>query len=273
MLPPPKRRKVIYLSNTNLLSQVAKSKNSYSVYLDDEHARYDSIIEVEEGVSVADTLDQRIGTVVSGLDGKPRKDDDGNPIIIGIGSIVRVHTYEHIPLDPDRASKARERNKTHAKVSFHPFQHWLLTDAGWTLVGLSHWTGGLSNGHFDAQAGRMTEELGRMIWMIAENYARKGSWRGYSYRDEMIGTALENLMAVALQFNEARSDNPFSYYTTCLANSFRKVWRQEEQHQSLRDDLLIANGSSPSMSRQVRDEMAQFEPTKLVAKRGRPKTK
>ena len=74
---------------------------------------------------------------------------------------------------------------------------------------------------------------------------------GNTYVDEMKGQALLQLAQMGLQFDESKSDNPFSYYTQSLQNSFTRVLNMEKKTQDLRDDLLVDSGASPSFSRQL----------------------
>jgi len=66
----------------------------------------------------------------------------------------------------------------------------------------------------------------------------------------MIGQAIMQLCGVILQFNEARSSNPFAYSTTCVDNAFIRILNIEKRNQQVRDDLLEKQGFNPSFSRQ-----------------------
>ncbi|NJO58795.1 MAG: hypothetical protein HC836_10735 [Richelia sp. RM2_1_2] len=77
---------------------------------------------------------------------------------------------------------------------------------------------------------------------------------GNTYNEEMRGQALLQLSQVGLQFNEAKSANPFAYYTETINNSFTRVLNTEKKNQHIRDDLLIAHNSTPSFSRQFDHE-------------------
>jgi hypothetical protein len=89
--------------------------------------------------------------------------------------------------------------------------------------------------------------------MLCEKYSMKFNWRGYTYRDEMEASAILQLTYVGLRFNEAKSANPFAYYTAAITNSFRRVLNIEKRSQNIRDDILEVNGLSPSFSRQMKD--------------------
>jgi hypothetical protein len=80
---------------------------------------------------------------------------------------------------------------------------------------------------------------------------------GNTYVDEMKASALLQLSQVGLQFNEAMSDNPFSFYTTTVSNSFVRLFNVERKNQNIRDDMLIIAGAKPSFTRQVEHEMSQ----------------
>jgi hypothetical protein len=86
-----------------------------------------------------------------------------------------------------------------------------------------------------------------------------------TYVDEMKSQALVQLSQVGLQFDEARSNNPFAYYTTVSSTSFLKILNLEKRSQHIRDDLLIMHGSAPSSTRQVENSMEQQLPDAEVS--------
>jgi hypothetical protein len=103
-----------------------------------------------------------------------------------------------------------------------------------------------------------TEDYSGRVWCPETEYgcfvARRNDTvylTGNTYLDEMKGQALLQLSQMGLQFDEYKSDNPFSYYTASVSNSFTRVFNLEKKNQDLRDDLLIDVGSSPSFSRQL----------------------
>ena len=93
-----------------------------------------------------------------------------------------------------------------------------------------------------------------MFLKLVERYSHRSNWRGYTYVDEMRGQALLQLSEVGLKFNEAKSDNPFAYYTAAITNSFTRVLNLEKRNQTIRDDILIDTGHLPSFSRQIQHE-------------------
>jgi hypothetical protein len=148
----------------------------------------------------------------------------------------------------------------HIRVNFPPFFHYRLSKTGQAfVVGKSHWRGSLESGEFCKTHGDMTEKLARMIMKLTEKYALKGNWRNYSYREEMQGQAVLQLCQVALQFDESKSLNPFSFLTQVSHNSFLRILNIEKKNQKIRDDLLIGEGMSPSYTRSINDSNNQYE--------------
>ena len=196
--------------------------------------------------------------------------------------VFRVMTIEHIPLVPKKKSKAALAKAEKAKKSaalfdeliesddeikptddvimipmrcgFPAFFHYRLIEGELKLVGKSHWKGDLETGSFNKDHGRTTDNLAMMYIKLCERYGTRSNWRGYTYNDEMQGQALLQLSQIGLQFNEMKSQNPFAYYTAAVTNSFTRVLLIEKKMQNIRDDILEANGLSPSWTRQAANE-------------------
>jgi hypothetical protein len=172
--------------------------------------------------------------------------------------VFRIMTHEHVPLAPGRKKTVKSTADAHERCNFPPYQHWAF-DANDVLmcVGKSHWKGTLQTGVFSKEHGRITEELGKMYLMLAERYAQRSNWRGYTYVEEMKGQAILQLSQIGLQFDESKSENPFAYYTAAVTNSFTRVLNIEKRMQNIRDDMLEENGLTPSMTRQYQHEFAE----------------
>ena len=170
-----------------------------------------------------------------------------------------IFEFDDNELDPDevfadledKTTKAEVDDMVHVKVNFPPFQHYKIdSNNTFYCVGKSHWNGDLATGSFSKDHGQITNKLARMYIMMCEKYAMKFNWRGYTYNDEMRNSAILQLTYVGLRFNEAKSANPFAYYTAAITNSFCRVLNTEKRNQNIRDDILEINGLNPSWSRQ-----------------------
>ena len=155
-----------------------------------------------------------------------------------------VGIVNDITLIPVNNSKA-----DHIKINFPPFVHYRIGDDGnLLLVGKSHWIGGFSDGYFSKDHGYLTDNLARMIMKLTEKYASRANFRNYSYRNELEGQAIMQLIQVVLKFDESKGSNPFAYATTIINNSFLRILNIEKKNQQLRDKLLIAHNMNPSYS-------------------------
>lgn len=200
-----------------------------------------------------------------------------DPTTIPVTDLVfRVMTWEHIPVAPPKKKKgeviAEEEEDSlfseyddpndevgvtaptpikYVKLNFPPFFHYKFNDAGQlTVVGKSHWKGDINSGEYCREHGQMTPKLAHMFIKLCERYATRSNWRGYTYNDEMRSQALLQLSQIGLQFDEAKSQNPFAYYTAAITNSFTRVLNIEKRNQNIRDDILEMNNYTPSYTRQ-----------------------
>ena len=295
------KKPVNYLNNKDILKEIHKSKTSYCSFSRKEYHQYDLIIDtpddpLEKSVAraakpaqikaareaQAARLSKELGEKID-----PKK-------ISKQDVIFRVMTWDHIPLtekkprkvvkkksaqeilsfddDENNINDTKESNSkkpkkdaenlVYEKVNFPPFQHYKLDENNNMIcVGKSHWKGGVKTGEFCTTHGNITDKLARMYMKLCEKYAMKFNWRGYTYNDEMQASAILQLTYVGLRFNEAKSANPFAYYTAAITNSFCRVLNTEKRSQNIRDDILEINGLDPSFTRQM-SEMSFEDPKK-----------
>lgn len=257
-------RKRNYLNNRDLLKEIHKSKNSYCSYTTDDAEQYDIILPRLEKIN-RNTISQARKNRAERLarqawetaieNGQNVKLDQFaiDPKTINNTEVVfRIISYDHIPEAPGRKKNPKNVQDHYVKLNFPPFQHYMLDENGEPYcVGKSHWQGGMENGHFSLDHGKMTNKLAKMFMMMCERYGNKWNWRGYTYNDEMKSQALVQLAQVGLQFDESKSQNPFAYYTATITNSFTRILNTEKKNQNIRDDMLEMNGYNSSHSRQL----------------------
>ena len=283
------KKPVNYLNNKDILKEIHASKNTYCTYLDkDNDHKYDFIVDMPHA-SIEDSLKYAAKlkiikeakanratrlSVETGVAVDPKK-------IPTTDLVFRVMTWDHVPVAPKQPRKVDKKrtakdifefedlgeelfpeledpdsmtevdDMVHVKVNFPPFQHFRMDEnKSFHCIGKSHWQGDIVNGSFNKEHGNITNKLAKMYMMLCEKYAMKYNWRGYTYNDEMKASAILQLTYVGLRFNEAKSANPFAYYTAAITNSFCRVLNSEKRNQNIRDDILEINGLSPSWSRQ-----------------------
>ena len=283
------KKPINYLNNKDILKEIHASKNAYCSFLKPEtDHRYDFIVDMPTK-SIEDSLKyaSKPSIIKQAKEVRAARilQETGEKVTLKsipvTDLIFRVMTWEHIPVAPkqprkvdkkktakdifefendaeevfaeleDNTFKAEVDDMVHVKVNFPPFQHFRMDDTNtFQCIGKSHWNGSLEAGEFSKDHGNITNKLARMYIMMCEKYAMKFNWRGYTYNDEMRNSAILQLTYVGLRFNEAKSANPFAYYTAAITNSFCRVLNSEKRNQNIRDDILEINGLNPSWSRQ-----------------------
>ena len=281
------KKPINYLNNKDILKEIHESKNSFCYYIKPDYHRYDLIVDMpQEPIETSLKYANKRDTIKQAKENRAARlsvetGEKKEPKSIPTTDLVfRVMTWDHIPISPkaprktvkkktavdimefddieeeifidleDPTTQSEVDDMVHTKVNFPPFQHFKIDDTGsFVCVGKSHWTGGIKRGHFSKDHGNITDKLARMYIMLCEKYAMKFNWRGYTYNDEMRNSAILQLTYVGLRFNEAKSQNPFAYYTAAITNSFCRVLNTEKRNQNIRDDILEMNGLNPSYSR------------------------
>ena len=254
--------KVNYLNNKDMLLEIHRSKTSYCSFTDPKYHQYDLIIPNVDKINIRTVAEakrnqaKRLGDAeyqrrkATGEKVKQADCEIDYKKIPKLDVVFRVMTFDHIPLNNTRKKNPKSLADHRDKVNFPPFQHWKFDDKDELIcVGKSHWKGPLDSGHFDKDAGQITDTLARMMIKLCERYATRGNVRGYTYNDEMKGMAILQLTQIGLQFDESKSDNPFAYFTAAVTNSFVRVINTEKRNQNIRDDILEINGMNPSYSR------------------------
>ena len=285
----PHKKPVNYLNNKDILKEIHTSKNTYCTFSDPaKDHRYDFIVDMPteslekslEYILNLETITTAKETHATRLSQETGSKVDPDTVK-DTDLIFRVMTWDHVPVAPkaprkvdkkktakdifefedesdaifadleDTTTKGEIDDMVHVKVNFPPFQHYRITSTGsLKCIGKSHWMGDLKSGEFNKDHGQITNKLARMYIMMCEKYAMKFNWRGYTYNDEMRNSAILQLTYVGLRFNEAKSANPFAYYTAAITNSFCRVLNSEKRNQNIRDDILEMNGLNPSWTRQ-----------------------
>lgn len=103
-----------------------------------------------------------------------------------------------------------------------------------------------------ANNGKLSNKMGRYLELVAERYSYHPWFANYSFREDMVRTAVVNLVANWHKFNPEKQENPnpFSYYTTASYRSFLSYLDAERKERDIRDELLIEAGANPSFNYQ-----------------------
>lgn len=86
------------------------------------------------------------------------------------------------------------------------------------------------------ETGVQTEELGRMFLLLAKRYSDRGSFVGYSWKDDMICEAVLTCLRYMHNFNTSiENPNPFAYFSRIIHNSFLNYISKQKKHSKIKD--------------------------------------
>lgn len=86
--------------------------------------------------------------------------------------------------------------------------------------------------------------VGECILMIANRLSMKPNFANYSYREEMISDGVENCICYFDNFDPAKTNNPFAYFTQIIYYAFlRRILKEKKQlyikHKTLENSLIL----------------------------------
>lgn len=77
----------------------------------------------------------------------------------------------------------------------------------------------------------ITDYIGRAFMQIAENLAKKHNFVNYPFKEDMMSDGVENCLMYASNFDPAKSNNPFSYFTQIIYYAFlRRIQKEKKQN-------------------------------------------
>lgn len=121
--------------------------------------------------------------------------------------------------------------------------------------------------------------VGQCFLKICNGLSNRPNFAGYSYKDEMIGDAIENCVTAAYGFNPHKSTNPFAYFTQIAWFAMvRRITKEKKQNyikhknfqnNNLMDEFLTDNYlASNKSSDYSEDVINNFEESERKRKKG-----
>jgi hypothetical protein len=93
---------------------------------------------------------------------------------------------------------------------------------------------------------KIPDELGTQFLLISTHLSNKANFTGYTYKDEMVGDAIENCIKACKNFDPDKSNNPFGYFTRTIWNAFLRRIEKEKRQTYVKykelESLVIASG-------------------------------
>jgi len=111
--------------------------------------------------------------------------------------------------------------------------------------------------------------IGECFMKIANKLASKYRFVGYSYKEEMVDDGIENCIRYIKSFNPDKSNNPFSYFTQTVKNSFFHRINNERKEQYIKwksmenmilgsSNFTTTDGGDYAISPEIHENMQRF---------------
>lgn len=90
------------------------------------------------------------------------------------------------------------------------------------------------------ETGIISNDLGRMILLIAENVSKSGCFHSYTWLEDMRQTAVETVLKYINNFDPIgyEKPNPFAYFSTIIRYSFLTQIKKEKKQVNIRQHLI-----------------------------------
>lgn len=77
---------------------------------------------------------------------------------------------------------------------------------------------------------RLPEYIGECIWKMANKLSTLPRFINYSFREEMVSDGIENCIMYFKDFDPAKTQNPFGYFTQVIYYAFLRRINKEEKN-------------------------------------------
>jgi len=105
---------------------------------------------------------------------------------------------------------------------------------------------------------RVPEEVGEAIMKIANNFARRWNYYNYTWRDEMVGDAIETCCRYIKNYDPWKYKKPLNYITYICMNSFHQRIKKEKKQNALKYKHFVDNVYDENDSDMMREVDPEF---------------
>lgn len=109
---------------------------------------------------------------------------------------------------------------------------------------------------------KVNDKIGKMILDIATNLSFRYNFINYTYREEMVGDAIETCIRYVDNFDPEKSKNPFAYFTQiCYFAMIRRITKEGKQN-DIRKKIIEKLGTElETYTQQLQDSDKAFTNT------------
>mgnify|MGYP001429078198 FL=1 len=126
----------------------------------------------------------------------------------------------------------------------------------------------------------VTDYIGSCFLKIANHLSYRPNFINYTFRDDMISDGIENCLQYLDNFNPAKSNNPFAYFTQIIYYAFVRRIQKEKKQTTIKhklimdanyDDVALQPGDDSEFKNQFKEflqkNIRMEEPVKKVEKK------
>ena len=115
----------------------------------------------------------------------------------------------------------------------------------------------------------MTDYIGKCFLKIANHLSYRPNFINYTFRDDMISDGIENCLQYLDNFNPAKSNNPFAYFTQIIYYAFvRRIQKEKKQvtikHKLIMDSNYDDVALQPGEDREFKNQFKEFLQKEVV---------
>ena len=88
----------------------------------------------------------------------------------------------------------------------------------------------------------VTDYIGECFMKIAQHLSYRPNFINYTFRDDMISDGIENCLQYLDNFNPAKSNNPFAYFTQIIYYAFIRRIQKEKKQQDVKAKVIANSG-------------------------------
>ena len=87
----------------------------------------------------------------------------------------------------------------------------------------------------------VNDYIGSCFLKIANHLSYRPNFINYTFRDDMISDGIENCLQYLDNFNPAKSNNPFAYFTQIIYYAFVRRIQKEKKQTIIKQKLIMDN--------------------------------
>ena len=95
---------------------------------------------------------------------------------------------------------------------------------------------------------QITNYIGSCFLKIANGLSYRPNFINYTYRQEMISDGIENCLQYVKNFDPAKSNNPFAYFTQIIHYAFLRRIQKEKKQLEIKTKIIEKTGYDEVMN-------------------------